>query len=62
VSILASPELVMDGEDGEDDEDVEEGVADAVRDAGGTSVQGYFAHKNPPPPQDHHRVLGIALL
>ena len=26
------------------------------------SVQGYLAHKNPPPPQDRHRALGLVLL
>ena len=25
-------------------------------------VQGYLAHKKPPPPQDFHRALGIVLL
>ena len=27
-----------------------------------TYVQRYLAHKKQPPPQDHHRVLGIVLL
>ena len=26
------------------------------------ALQGYLAHKKPPPPEDHHRTLGIALL
>ena len=25
-------------------------------------IQGYLAHKNPPPPEDYHRTLGIVLL
>ena len=25
-------------------------------------LKGYLAHKKPPPPQDHHRPLGIVLL
>ena len=25
-------------------------------------LQGYLAHKKPPPPQDHHRALGVGLL
>jgi len=27
-----------------------------------THIQGYLAHKKPPPPQDFHRALGIVLL
>jgi len=26
------------------------------------ALQGYLAHKKPPPPKDHHRALGIGLL
>ena len=26
------------------------------------TLQGYLAHKKQPPPHDHHRALGIALL
>ena len=28
----------------------------------GLGLQGYLAHKNPPPPWDHRRALGIVLL
>ena len=27
-----------------------------------TCIQGYLAHKKHPPPQDHHRSLGIGVL
>jgi hypothetical protein len=35
-----------------------------LADAQGLTVvlQGYLAHKKHPPPQDHHRSLGIGLL
>ena len=29
---------------------------------GASVIQGYLAHKKPPPPQDNHRALDIVLL
>ena len=42
--------------------DTEKALAQVLQVHGRSRVQGYLAHKKQPPPQGHHRALGIILL